>query len=436
MNRRQLLAGGIALPFLLSPQARAALVFKSPDNVISKGGLPFLHVRSNVQDTVGIAIAFQGGDAEDGLTGPLVTQTGVDLMFAGSNGIAESEIVETFLDSGGSMWLTANGDRTNMQIKAPSAGIRGAIEIANVVLRHPDFLEKKIARTIEDKARGARQALAWPEAQLNLAFANALAEPHPYLNSLAPEPDRFLAATRKDFQAWHESRFTTRDAVVCVVGDIDQAAAGALVDGLLNGLPQGKGKRELPDVVFKPTPAAPVRLTVGSGNQASLLVAGAYPPTHTVTLDIERTLLTSIFGEGMKSRLSRAVRETLGSTYGLSASRFDSDKLATLAISGRIDLARVDDSIAAVLATWDKMRRDGPDGDEIRDARALWNNRLGTIERDHSGYAQMLRDEASSFGSLNDVGRVRDIALKLPLGSPEGLAIFAEKPLVLVSTPG
>jgi predicted Zn-dependent peptidase len=123
----------------------------------SPHGVNFGFYRSDVQNTVAIAIAFKGGLASDDPNGPAVGLLAPRLMTTGAAGQTSSELFEAFEDFGGQFSISSNPDQVYAALSAPSKGILGAAKLANLVLTRPDFPERKLTQQREAYAQTHRR---------------------------------------------------------------------------------------------------------------------------------------------------------------------------------------------------------------------------------------------------------------------------------------
>ena len=217
-------------------------------------GFPVIFYRSDIQDTVAIALAFDCGLACDDPKGPAVGQLAPSLFLEGADGKNSSELYESFQDVGGDFSISSTLDQTYAAISAPSKGIDGAVTLANLVFRKPDFPTSRFLRKRETAAQRIEEASAYPEFRLQKAFFETAFNTHPYVNSLLPVAANIRTITRDDVVKWRENHLALDRIIVSVVGKIDQGQAGVLVDKLLGGLPVKNSLPPVPKINFRSIP--------------------------------------------------------------------------------------------------------------------------------------------------------------------------------------
>lgn len=402
--------------------------FKTPN------GTPVTYLRSDLQDTVAIALAFDCGLACDNPAGPAVGQLAPSMFLEGADGKTSSELYESFQDVGGDFSISSTPDQTYVALSAPSKGINGAVQLANLVFRKPDFPESSFLRKRETAAQRIEEAMAYPEFRMQQTFFVSAIGTHPYVRSLLPDISSIRAIQRADLFKWRENHLAVSGIIVSVVGKIDQEHAGALVDQLLGGLPQ---KNKLPPVSpidFKPPPSSPIQLTGDAGDQAVVMLGSVYPRDVALKDWMAGSMLTTIFSGDQKSRLFKDIREANGATYGLQPSINYFEAMGLNTVSGRISKAALMPTLDIIAKSWDKFRNDGPTPSESENAKANQLNILNVLLRNHVQMAGTLRDYRTGHWSTAELATLPSLISSLNLNDPAVLKrYFSERPIIVVA---
>jgi zinc protease len=402
--------------------------FKTPH------GINVTYFHSDTQDTVAIALAFDCGTACDGVNGTATGPLALSMLYEGADGKSSSELYESLQDVGANFSIDATPDQTYGAISAPTRGIDGAVELINSILRHPDLPESRFKRKSDTMARRAEESSIYPEAAIQKAFFKAAIGTHPYLRYFAPNPETIRAVQLIDLKPWLKSHLNLKDVIVSVVGNVDQAHAGALVDRLLEGLPQNSELRPVPAAQFEIPPAGPIFLKGDKSGQASIVVGSVFPRDAALKDWVAGYMLSSIFSGDQKSRLFKDIREGTAATYGLQPTINFYEALAVNSIRGRISADNVKGTLALIAKSWDKFRNEGPNAGEVENARAEQLNSLNVLSRNHENFAGMLRDYRTGHWSIADIASLPDVIRSVNLNDPSVLKrYFSEKPIVVVA---
>ena len=377
--------------------------------VKSPHGVTIALLPSDIQGQVAIALAFpcgmscdKGKDYAAGLIAP-------GLALEGAGGKSAAELFEAFRDTGGSFDFSANSDQTYLSLSAPRRGIDGAVGIANTVMTQPDFPAKALER------RKQRLAVTIQENQLDtdhkayIAFVNANVRAPSYDSYFDPSAQDLLAVDVAQLKQWMARHLVTDNILVSVVGDIDDEAAGILVDKLLTGLPPRSDLRINPDITFK-TPVAEPQFVPGDGGKQAVVNFGMIG-TRPATLEewYGGMMLAHIFGDGQKSRMFTQVREATGQTYGLESDFNFFELLGMNRVKGRVGITDLGKTLATMRQAWEDFRRDGPTEAEIIEARSQAFRELENNFRNHLKTAQTLRDYLTGHWSVADLNRIPEV---------------------------
>lgn len=402
--------------------------FKTPH------GIPVTYLRTDLQDTVAIAIAFDCGLACDDQNGPAVGQLAPAMFLDGADGKSSSELYESFQDVGGDLNISSTPDQTYVALSAPSKGIEGAVKLANLVFRKPDFPESRFLRKRETVAQRIEEAMAYPDFRMQQAFFDAAIGTHPYVRSMLPVVSSVRAIQRADLLKWKESHLALNGIIVSVVGKIDQAQAGALVDQLLDGLPQKNNLPPVSPINFKLSPTAPIVVAGDKGDQAIVTVGSVYPSGESLKDWMAGSMLSTIFSGDQKSRLFKDIREANGATYGLQPSINFYEAMGMNTIGGRVSKAALLPTLDIVAKSWDRFRVEGPTPAETENAKANQLNMLNILSRNHVQMAGTLRDYRTGHWSTAELAMLPSLIKNLNLNDPAVLKrYFPEHPIIVVA---
>lgn len=397
-------------------------------------GITFTFLRSDVQNTVAVSVAFKGGIATDPAEGSATAFAVAGMLMEGSDGKSASEIYESMQDFGGQFNVSPTPDEIYADLSAPAKGILGAAQLANLILTKPTFPEKKFLQSRESFAKKLEEMAAYPEVAVQTAFTTAAIEPHPYMAAISPQANSVRALQITDLKPWTARHFNTGGIMVSVVGDLEPLAAAAIVDALLEGLPTTSDLPDTPPLKIKTAPLQPIIISAKTGDQA-IVSLGTVAATHvTVEQWFGLDLLSRIFAGDQKSRLFKDIREATGATYGLQSSWNIYTQGSVNLVSGRIAKTGSDKTIALVKKSWDNFRTSGPTADEVSNAKAVMMQNLGDLRRSHVAMAGNIRDNLTGHLSAAQISKIPSLIESLDLNDKATLALFfPENPIIVVA---
>jgi zinc protease len=196
-------------------------------------------------------------------------------------------------------------------------------------------------------------------------------------------------------------------------------------------------KSELPEikpVVFKVAPKDPIIVKSETGDQVVIRMGAGYVSLPTLAEWQATALLINSFGGDQKSRLFKDIREVSGATYGLQSSSEVSVKMSSNQVTGRIAKAGAAETIALIKKSWDRFREEGPNDEEIANAKSARAQSYNDAWRDHSQLANLIRNYLVSGLSNNDFMNALPTLAALNLKDKAMLAkIYPPNPIVVVA---
>jgi zinc protease len=402
--------------------------------ITSPHGITFSFYQSDVQNTVAVSLAFKGGVANETADQMAAGFLAPDLLTDGAGGKSAAELFESFQDYGGTFAINAGSDQTNATLSAPSKGIMGAAKLVNMVLTKPDFPEKKLLRRRESIAQRIEEINDYPEFAMQVAFSNAATELHPYQQYFNPSSAALRQVKEADLKPWVAQHLTRDGVVVSVVGDLEPAQAGLLVDDMLDGLPEKSDLQAIPKMVFKAAPPQAIKVNMQTGDQALISIGTALPFSFKLDDWMGGYMLSQIFCGDQKSRLFKDVRESTGNTYGLQSSMSFYEAELMNGVAGRVAKAEVEQTVQLVKKSWDHFRQTGPSDDEIKNAKATMGRYFADLRRNHTAMAQFVRDYRTGHWTTAQIASLPSITENVNLKDPSNLArLFPENPIVVIA---
>ena len=316
---------------------------------------------------VDLRVVFDAGSARDGGKAGLARMTAA-LLDQGAGGRSADEIAAAFdavgarLDIGSLRDMAWVGLRTLTDAKAFEPALATWID----VLTRPDFNERDFERERERRLVGLEHDRQRPARIAEKAYYRALYRDHPYASPPGGTVESIKALTRDDLRAFHRRYYVARNAVVAIVGDLDRAAAEALAERMVEGLPAGEPAPALPPV--PPLEAAKVEVIDHPSTQTHILMG--QPGMARKDPDYFRLYVGNYIlgGGGLVSRLNQEVREQRGLSYSV-YSYFSPMQVAgpfTLGLQTRNDQAA--EALAVVRETLGKFLDEGPTRKEMEAA--------------------------------------------------------------------
>ncbi len=382
-------------------------VFYAP---FANAGIPIEHwtldngvqvylVQSPGLPMVDVQIDFDGGSRRDpsgmaGLAGVSAAQLSAGVRAAsGQKALDENALGEAWADLGASFGASASTDRLSFSLRTLSyPDLFGrAVELAAHQIAHPAYPQALWVRERKKLEASIREADTRPATVAGRAFGQAVYGKHPYGNEVTAAT--LARINVQDMQRYHAATVLPCRAKVSLVGALDRAQAQAVVQMLLQWLPQGAcpALPTVPEVV--PLQQASVQRIPFDSAQAHVLLG--QPGFKRNDPDFLALNLANhvLGGGGFTSRLTEEVREKRGLTYSV-YSYFSPALHAgafTVGLQTRPDQA--EQALAVVREVLERFTREGPTQAELDAAKA---NMVG-------GFALLLDSNRKLLGQVANI---------------------------------
>lgn len=263
---------------------------------------------------VALNLVIKTGSANepDGKTG--VANMMTSLMDDGTKNRSAVEIATQLQSIGASVNVGGGWDSTNVSLQTLTKNFDKALDIYSDVILNPTFPATEVESLRGRSLIGLRQQKANPNAIANVAFNKVLYGDHPYGRDNSEATLR--AITRDDLVSYYQSTFQPNNAVMIVVGNFDKAAIkGSLEKAFGSWKTSGAvAARSLPQPRSLDKTGIYI---IDRPNSAQSVVSVGQVGIDRMNPDyIPVTIMNSILGGAITSRISMNLREDKGYTYG------------------------------------------------------------------------------------------------------------------------
>jgi predicted Zn-dependent peptidase len=188
-------------------------------------------------------------------------------------------------------------------------------------------------------------------------------------------------AKRETFIDYLERWYRAPRMVAGIAGDLGDDLIPRLEE-LLGDVPDGNSGEPPPAEWHQAAPR--VKLHTKQSDQAHIRVGvHSYPLVHPDRYAL--SLLATVLGGGMSSRLFTEVRERRGLAYYIYGHQQGYTDTGTLFAQGGVDINRIDDAVQTVVAEFARIAADPVEPDELEKARNFAKGRLVLSLEDPKG---------------------------------------------------
>jgi zinc protease len=286
------------------------------ERVISPGGIEAWLVRQPAVPLVAMDFAMVGGASQDPADKAGVAHLVASTIDEGAGNLDSDAFHQRLEDNAIELSFTANLDHFRGSLRTLTANRDLAFDMLRLSLTEPRFDEEAVERIRAQILTDLRRATTSPgeiatETWWHTAFAG-----HPYGRPVHGTLESVPHITIADLRAYARQVFARSRLKIAIVGDIDAATAGLLIDKAFGALP---AQSELAPVPSVDPQGLGRRIVVDLDVPQSVIMFGGPGIARNNPDFFPAYLVNHILGGGaMSSRLYTEVREKRGLAYGVS----------------------------------------------------------------------------------------------------------------------
>jgi len=414
-----LAAAAPVAPALAQPRAQAAQTQHGVpvERVVSPGGVEAWLVSDDTVPMIVVRAYWEGGSAIEPERVIGVTGVMTDMLTEGSGDMDANAFKERMQDLNMSLGFGAGWDGIGMSLTTLSEHRDEAFAMARLALTAPRWDAAPLERIRRQLQVGLRTRETNPSYLANSAMDDALYPGHPYARRTTAET---VAAIDRAAMEERMRTLLVRDRMmITVVGDIDAATLGPLLDRTFGHLPATSTLPPVPQTTL----ATATPLIVRQLPQPQSLIIFAAPGIQDEDPDWVALAVANyiIGGGGFSSRLVDQVREQRGLVYGISSFPSVRDFSALIRGAAQTENADVAEALEVTRAELARFHAEGATQAEVDDAITYLTGSFPLDLDSNQGIASVLhgyhvagrdieyinrRNELIRAVTLDDVNRV------------------------------
>ncbi len=349
---------------VLVPETADAVNIKE---VKSPGGIRAWLVEDYTVPIITMNFAFRGGASQED-----AEQSGLANLLSGTldEGAGEldsrafqARLQETNVD----LSFDAGRDAFHGNMRTLSANAEEAFELTRLAITEPRFETEPVERIKGQIISSLKRGQTDPQQLARKTFANWLFGEHPYGRYVDGTTETVGALTGDDLRRFHGRIMGRDNLLVSVVGAIDEARLGKVLDTVFGGLPARADLRTVNDVNPRVGEDTHVDLALP---QTIIRIGGAGMKRDDPDF-IPAYIANHILGGGtFSSRLYNEIREKRGLAYsvGTGLIPYDHSGAFVAAAATRADAAS--EAVDIMKSEIVRFADEGPGEDELRKAKA------------------------------------------------------------------
>jgi zinc protease len=367
--RRALFAAAL-LGLAVGPAGATAI-----ERVISPGGIEAWLVRQPSVPLVALDFSMTGGAAQDPADKAGVAHLVASTIDEGAGNLDSDAFHQQLEDNAIELSFTANLDHFRGSLRTLAANRDLAFDMLRLSLTQPRFDEEAVERIRAQILTDLRRATTSPgelasEMWWHTAFAG-----HPYGRPVHGTLESLSRITIADLRGYAHRIFARSGLKIAIVGDIDAATAGLLIDRAFGALPE---QPELSPVPAVDPQGLGRRIVVDLDVPQSVIMFGGPGIARNDPDFFAAYIVNHILGGGaMSSRLYSEVREKRGLAYGVSTSLLPlvHAQLITGNTATRAD--RTADTLEIIDREMKNLAENGPTEEELAKTKSFLKGSYG-----------------------------------------------------------
>lgn len=342
---------------------------QTPIKIANSYNVPVLFLASTSVPMVTVHIAFRAGSAYDGKKFGLSAITSA-LLTKGYGKLNNQDVANLIADTGAVIDASSSRDMLNVAINSLTEpyAYQKAMGIFTNILSKPNFSS---ANLIQQKKQQLATLSFERESPEKVAFNNFFATiypHHPYGHSIYGTEDTIHNIKHSDVINFYKHFFVRENAVMVIVGKIDEVEAKRLAESILAPLKSGK-KSPLPPKATHIAKAVYKNISFPA-NQTTFYI-GQLGITHHDKNYFPLLLGNYILGSGdLNSRLNISLREKKGLTYGVTSEFLPMPGIGPFCIHFATKAEEANSALNLTQQITKDFIQNGPTMDELEKAKA------------------------------------------------------------------
>jgi zinc protease len=351
-----------------SPAANAAAKIQ---HLVSPGGIEAWFVQDSTVPLIAMEYAFAGGATQDPANKPGVGNLVADLLDEGSGDLDSKTFHERLDRRAIELSFQIARDQFRGSLRMLRDNKDEAFDLLHSSLTSPHFDSVDVERIRSQVISGLRRDTTNPNALAGRKFLELAYGDHPYGRPSGGTLESVPTITVDDLKDYVHHVLARDTLKVAVVGDVDPATLGQLLDKTFGDLPAKASLTPVPDVVAaKPPQQVLVNLDVP---QTVITFGGPGIMRHDPNFMAAYVVNHILGGGSLSSRLYKEVREKRGLAYSVYDALLWMDHSALFIGNTGTRADRAGETIAAVEKEIKRMAEDGPTQQELDEAKSYIN---------------------------------------------------------------
>jgi zinc protease len=337
------------------------------ERVVSPGGIEAWVVREP-SPLIALEFAFVGGSEQDPPDKPGVAYLAANLWDDGAGDLDAKAFHSKLENKSIGMSFSAGRDHVRGSLRTLTVNRDEAFDYLRLALTSPRFDADAVERSRAQLVSRLQRQSASPNDIASRTWWQAAFPDHPYGRPVAGTPDSIARISIDDLKSYTRRVLARGKLKVAIVGDIDAADVGALLDRTFGALPAEPELTPVPDVIMQ---GLGRRIVVPMDVPQAVVTFGTRGIGRGDPDFMAAYIVNHILGGGsFSSRLYQEVREKRGLAYGVYDSLTWLDHASVLIGGTATRSAVTGEAIGIIESEIRRLADTGPIEQEVADAKS------------------------------------------------------------------
>lgn len=295
------------------------------------------------------------------------------IVFKGSRKYSGEEIKMRIEGIGGALNAFTSEEQTCFYAKIPSKHLSQTFDVLADMVIHPKITAKDVGKEKTVIVEEIKMYHDLPQYFVLELLDELLWPKHPLGKSLTGTPESVMGISNKDLKRFHQDFYTPGNIVVAACGNLKHNKILTLARKKLSKLNTSAKINYIKTNGFQTKPRT--RFFKKDIEQMHLALGlPAYDENHKDKYAL--SLLSTLLGGNMSSRLFVEVREKRGLAYSISCSYKTLHDTGLFLIRAGVDNQKIVEAVPLILKELDKIRRHGVERNEFQRAKEYLSGQL------------------------------------------------------------
>jgi len=390
------------------PEKMKKLSFPKWKEFKTKNGVEVVVVEHHEQPVATVYFVIKCGSTLDPEGKSSLASYTASLLNKGTKTRDSDELAEWIESYGGDFGAGSGNDFTFVNVSILSDYLDVAYEFLADIVMNPTFPEDELEQERKRVRTALEFELSSPDAMADRYFNAVVYGHHPY--ATAPTVETVEAVAREDLVAFHAKNYVANNALLFVVGDVEQKEVKKAVEKYFGDWQKGD-----PDKVVYPEPpertAKNINLYHRPGSVQTSLYLGhlGLRPDNPDWAAV--TVANKVLGGGATGRLFMNIREDKGWTYGAYSTFTKPVDVGYFRATANVRTEVTDSALVEMLGEFEKIVTEPVTQEELDDAKSyLIGNFPTTIETPNQIANQISQVKMLGLGKKYLEGYRKEIA--------------------------